>query len=642
MKILNLHVGAFGKFKDFDLAPAEGLNIYCRENEFGKTTLIYFIYYMFYGYEAKLLKPYLPWSGEDLSGRLEFEAGGRRWRIERHRPAKGMEKKHLHCLDTGEELMLSNKDQPGPRFLELDGETFLRSFCITQGDLRFDRTDGLDVALKNMAATGDENVSFSRAAKYLEDLRVYYKHIKGQGGFVPEREAELTRGREEEAQLRAAVDHRLAERKQWEALAQGLSQKEEQIRTLTAQYKAAEGSDALKLLARLDALKELPRAEKPRVGKQDLLALEQAFARKEEARQAVRPAEDALTLTRREQQMRSAPGGGLLPVILLVLGAVAGIAGVAIPFWPCYLLAGGFAIAALVIYLTKNSANAAAKKQGEGKILEAQAALDAAKSAYESADRAWEDLRGKYRVFSMQEVKDLQIAWGVYEGANTEESLALQEQAILAGRTRADLEALAQGATETDQTAAQVHLALTRAQGEREQLRQKMELLDHRDLQQLWDRLTLCTEANMELEHQIAEGRERLSIILQTMQWLKEANEEMNTHFAPQLCKSAGQVLSALTGGKYSGLLMDEKFSIKLEAPLGTHEAEHFSAGTRDAVYFAFRLAVGEMLGKEPLPMVLDDPFTNLDPTRHAAAMDLLKAAAKDRQILYFSCREEA
>lgn len=642
MKIQNIHVGAFGKLKDFDLAPTEGLNIYCRENEYGKTTLIHFIYYMFYGYESKLLKQYLPWSGEDLSGTLEFEAGGRRWRIERHRPAKGMEKKHVYCLDTGEELVLSNKDQPGPRFLELDGETFLRSFCITQGDLLFDRTDGLDVALKNMAATGDENVSFPQAEEYLNKLHTQYKHRNRESGFLPEKSKELALGKEEQERLRAAVDSRLAERRQWEELERALFQKEEQIRTLTAQYKTAEGSDALKLLARLDALRNLPRAEKPRVGKEDLLALERAFARLEETRQAIRPAEDALALIRQEQQLHTAAGGGLLPVILLVLGAVAGIAGVAIPFWPCYLLAGGLAIAALVIYLTKNSANAAAKKQGEGKILEAQAALDAAKSAYESADRAWEDLREKYRVFSMQEVKDLQIAWGVYEGANTEESLALQEQAILAGHTRADLEALAQGATETDQTAAQVHLALTRAQGEREQLRQKMELLDHRDLQQLWDRLTLRTEANMELEHQIAEGKERLSVILQSLQWLKEANEEMNTHFAPQLCKSAGQVLSALTGGKYSGLLMDEKFSIKLEAPLGTHEAERFSAGTRDAVYFAFRLAVGEMLGKEPLPMVLDDPFTNLDPTRHAAAMDLLKAAAKDRQILYFSCREEA
>ena len=176
MIITQIHIGAFGKFKEFDLSPAEGLNIYCRENEFGKTTLIYFIYYMLYGYDAKLLKEYLPWSGEDLAGSLEFTLEDRRWRIERRRTGKGMEKRNIYCLDTGEERILPHREQPGPHFLGLDGETFLRSFCITQGDLLFDRTDGLDVALKNMAATGDENVSFPQAESFLKKLHTKYKH----------------------------------------------------------------------------------------------------------------------------------------------------------------------------------------------------------------------------------------------------------------------------------------------------------------------------------------------------------------------------------------------------------------------------------------------------------------------------------
>ena len=48
MKILNLNVGAFGKLKDFAVQPEAGLNRYLQPNEFGKTTLIYFIYYMLY------------------------------------------------------------------------------------------------------------------------------------------------------------------------------------------------------------------------------------------------------------------------------------------------------------------------------------------------------------------------------------------------------------------------------------------------------------------------------------------------------------------------------------------------------------------------------------------------------------------
>ena len=46
------------------------------------------------------------------------------------------------------------------------------------------------------------------------------------------------------------------------------------------------------------------------------------------------------------------------------------------------------------------------------------------------------------------------------------------------------------------------------------------------------------------------------------------------------------------------------------------------------------------MLSETALPMVLDDPFTNLDPSRKKAAEGLLEKAAKDRQILYFTCHE--
>ena len=95
MKLLKLQIRSFGKFKDYTFLPQEGLNALCEANEFGKTTLIYFIYYMFYGYDAKLLKRYLPWSGEELAGALEFSKEGRTWRIERRRPLRGMEKRTI-------------------------------------------------------------------------------------------------------------------------------------------------------------------------------------------------------------------------------------------------------------------------------------------------------------------------------------------------------------------------------------------------------------------------------------------------------------------------------------------------------------------------------------------------------------------
>ncbi len=633
MKILNIQVRRFGKLKDFEWSPEGGLNILRRPNEFGKTTLIYFIFYMFYGYDAKRIKPYLPWSGEEAAGRILFEQEGKRWQIERRHPAKGAEKRQVLCLDTGEELKLPAREQPGPHFLGLDSETFLRSFCITQGDLIFSRTDGLDVALKNMAATGDENVSYRQAEDYLNKQHTRYMYRGKNQGPLLEMKERLAAGRMEQQELRRQVDARITERKEWEALQQETAQKEEQIHALRAELKQAEGSDALKLLRRLDALKNLPRAEKPKVSKEEIAALEKAFEQAERTRFDCGRAEEHLEKFQTEFYGKKP---SLLPILLLIAGGAAAVAAAAIPLWPLYLAAGALVLVALILSLPQ----IAARKRLEKVVLAAKNEREQAQKRAEAATVALEELRGKYRIFSKEEVQDLRIAWGVYESAAGAETLALQEQALLGGRTRAELEHLAQGAQETEETAEQVRRRLAQAEEQLRVVRGKLETLRHQDLQTLWARLGEQTQTNTDLERQISEGERQLAAIRLSLSWLKEANEEMNTRFAPRLCALAGKHLAALTEGKYDTLTLDQQFAIRLQGEEGTHPAEEFSAGTRDAVYFAFRLAAGEMLSATPLPMVLDDPFTNLDPARKKAAEGLLQKAAEERQILYFTCHE--
>lgn len=685
MKLLKLQIRSFGKFKDQTFTFDEGFNAFCEANEFGKTTLIYFIYYMFYGYEPKRLKTYLPWSGEELAGSLEFSLEGRRWRIERRRPHKGMEKKQILCVETGEELTLANKEQPGVRFLGLDGETFLRSFCITQGDLLFSHTEGLDVALKNMAATGEENVSFAQAADYLNKQHTLYMHHGRNRGNLVDWEDALARGREEEQMLRRAVDARISERRALEDLDRALAQKEQEILALAERVRAAEGSDALKLLERLDALKKLPRAEKPAVEKETLATMDRAFQAQEEARAAHQAAEqqaaaarEALYATDRtlrsygfhnesEREVRLAgQRNGMLPLLLIIAGLPINLGGILLEQWwinlgAVLLMAVGIALMAGKAAKRKEicrrygvaDGTALAGKWAEYQTLLAQRAQAEAtfeewnakvmqkKEAADAAAEQAEQLRRKFRLFSRDEVREQQIAWGVYERASSGQSMELQEQALLGGRTRRALEALAEGASLQEETAEQARAELRRAEQARESLRAEREGMDHRDLQNLWEQLEKVLAENAALEQKIAEGKAALAAVLKALDWLRSANEEMNTYFAPKLCKEAGKYLSVLTAGKYDTVLMDREYAIRLESAEGTYPAEDFSEGTKDAVYFAFRLAAADMLGEEPLPMILDDPFTNLDDTRRARAKDLLAAAAAGRQILYFTCRAE-
>lgn len=64
------------------------------------------------------------------------------------------------------------------------------------------------------------------------------------------------------------------------------------------------------------------------------------------------------------------------------------------------------------------------------------------------------------------------------------------------------------------------------------------------------------------------------------------------------------------------------------------------SAGALDQLYLAVRLAICELVlpPEKQVPIVLDDALANFDDSRCAAALQFLKEAAGNRQILLFTC----
>jgi uncharacterized protein YhaN len=62
---------------------------------------------------------------------------------------------------------------------------------------------------------------------------------------------------------------------------------------------------------------------------------------------------------------------------------------------------------------------------------------------------------------------------------------------------------------------------------------------------------------------------------------------------------------------------------------------EAMSHGARDAFYFCLRAALAqELAGREPLPLVLDDPTAHFDEERRGALLGYLEDLAKDIQVV--------
>lgn len=180
MKLNKIYISAFGKLKDFTLELSDGLNVIYGENENGKSTVMAFIKMMFYGspkssqnLSKSPRKKYAPWDGGQMAGSIEFEHSGRHYRIERTFGASNSADKVFLCdLDLG--TRASAESDIGKTFFSLSLPAFERSVFIESTgsvDANTDADSELNSKLSNLAYSGDENISYGKILKRLEDAK---------------------------------------------------------------------------------------------------------------------------------------------------------------------------------------------------------------------------------------------------------------------------------------------------------------------------------------------------------------------------------------------------------------------------------------------------------------------------------------
>ena len=193
-----------------------------------------------------------------------------------------------------------------------------------------------------------------------------------------------------------------------------------------------------------------------------------------------------------------------------------------------------------------------------------------------------------------------------------------------------------------EETAAQLHAV----RGELASLRSTADRLTGQ-LHAVGDPASLRSE-DAGLTEQIALLTQEYDALRLAMDALEHANTTLQNRFSPELGRRTAEIFSALTGGKYSGVVLDRAFNLSAEPTGDTvyRPSALLSAGTADQLYLAVRLAICELVLPEETcaPIVLDDALASFDDDRCAAALRWLKDEGKRRQILLFTChsRESA
>lgn len=238
MKLLHCHIENFGGLSGFDYDFTGGLNILCRKNGFGKSTLAVFIKAMFYGLPVTSKrdisenerKKYRPWKGGVYGGALEFEAEGKRYRIERFFGAREKDDRFaLYDLDTGKPSA-AFEGKPGIALFGVDADGFERSVYISQ---RMPRANADNSTIKgklgDLLDATDDLGNYDKAEELLQKESRRYVTTGGRGRIadiqkkLSEKEAaleecqsamsravELLRRAEETAERKAEITKEIA------------------------------------------------------------------------------------------------------------------------------------------------------------------------------------------------------------------------------------------------------------------------------------------------------------------------------------------------------------------------------------------------------------------------------------------------
>ena len=175
MKINEIKINSYGKLKDKEIKCNDGINLIYGKNESGKSTLLRFIENIFYGIsknkKGKEFSDYdnfLPWSGEEFSGRINYELDNG----EKYEVFRDFKKKNPKIFNNEKEDISKNfnidKNKGNEFFYEqtnIDEDLFLSTIVSYQQRVKLEKNEQnfLVQKIANIVGTGEDNVSYKLA-----------------------------------------------------------------------------------------------------------------------------------------------------------------------------------------------------------------------------------------------------------------------------------------------------------------------------------------------------------------------------------------------------------------------------------------------------------------------------------------------
>ena len=627
---------SFGKLEGESLRFHDGLNVIYAPNESGKSTWCAFIRAMLYGIDSSERaregylpdkQRYAPWSGAPMEGSMDLRAEGSDITLQRRTTVRSAPMRDFSAVYTGTNTPVEGMtgQNCGELLTGVSKEVFRRSAFIAQGGVAVSGSPELEKRIQQIVSSGDEQTSYSEAENRLrtwQHRRRYHRK-----GLLPVLEGEM----DEAQRLLSDIGTSADSVREMEGQLQQLQQRCNDLEQSVAEARKRQRNDALQKLrdGRADvqrrnddhdaALAELSRR------REALQRSEFGDRSREELEAEVSSDMDSLEEIREDTGHRFA----LFPavafsILAILLAALYGL-------WTKlpYILGAGFMCVGAIIFFLRYSR-----------------IRQAAQRAFAEQER----ILRKYKVSIPEDVPGVYTNFCALEDAVLEGAAEEQHSRDRYDHAVEELHRLEDAAVNEldfaggDTEAARLSRMLHTARQEASALAAKISGLNGR-LSAMGDPMVVASSLrDKQAQYQMIQSEYDAITLAQEL--LREADQEIQSRFSPALSGLAAKYMNEMTGGRYEDVLVGQDFSARTRVQGDTvaRDAEFLSAGTADLMYLAVRLAVCELAlpDGEPCPLILDDALVNLDETREAQAMNLLKRIALKRQVILFTCRKPA
>ena len=627
---------SFGKLEGESLRFHDGLNVIYAPNESGKSTWCAFIRAMLYGIDSTERaregylpdkQRYAPWSGAPMEGSMDVRAEGSDITLQRRTTVRSAPMRDFSAVYTGTNTPVEGMtgQNCGELLTGVSKEVFRRSAFIAQGGVAVSGSPELEKRIQQIVSSGDEQTSYSEAENRLrtwQHRRRYHRK-----GLLPVLEGEM----DEAQRLLSDIGTSADSVREMEGQLQQLQLRCNDLEQSVAEARKRQRNDALQKLrdGRADvqrrnddhdaALAELSRR------REALQRSEFGDRSREELEAEVSGDMDSLEEIREDTGHRFA----LFPavafsILAILLAALYGL-------WTKlpYILGAGFMCVGAIIFFLRYS------------------------RIRQTAQRAFaeqERILRKYKVSIPEDVPEVYADFCALEDAVLEGTAEEKRSRDRYDHAVEELHRLEDAAVNEldfaggDTEAARLSRMLHTARQEASALAAKISGLNGR-LSAMGDPMVVASSLrDKQTQYQMIQSEYDAITLAQEL--LREADHEIQSRFSPALSGLAAKYMNEMTGGRYEDVLVGQDFSARTRVQGDTvaRDAEFLSAGTADLMYLAVRLAVCELAlpDGEPCPLILDDALVNLDETREAQAMNLLKRIALKRQVILFTCRKPA